>query len=82
MDPQVTWDDLLSAYADGDWNHVEELAEALLDWLQRGGFPPRAVTGSHMGQDWDRVIALAGCRFAVRQARNGGAVCSTPNDDG
>ena len=82
MDPQVTWDDLLSAYAEGDWDRVEELAVALTHWLERGGFPPRAVTSSDMGQDWDRAIALGGCQFALVQARKGGAVCSTPNDDG
>ena len=82
MDPQTAWDDLLSAYADGDWDHVEDLAAALLHWLQRGGFPPRATTGSDMGQDWDRVIALAGCRFALAQARKEGEICSTQRDDG
>ena len=82
MDPQATWDDLLSAYAESDWDRVEELADALIRWLECGGFPPRAVTGSDMNQDWDRTIALAGCRFALVQARKGGAVCSTRHDDG
>jgi len=69
VDPQATWDELLEAYAEADWDRVEELADALIRWLQRGGFPPRAVTGSDMGHDWDRAIALAGCRFATAQAR-------------
>ena len=73
MDPQATWDDLLSAYAEGDWDRVEELAEALLQWLKRGGFPPRATTGSDLGREWDQQIAVAGCRFAATRARKEGA---------
>jgi len=71
MDPQTAWDDLLAAIADGEWHRVEELAEGLRTWLKRGGFPPRAVTGSDLGQDWDRTIALAGCRFALGKAMEG-----------
>jgi hypothetical protein len=82
MDPQASWDQLLEAYADGDWDHVQDLAEGLIHWLSRDGFPPRATTGSDMGRPWDRAIALAGCRFALSQARKRGAVCSTPRDDG
>jgi len=65
MDPQASWDQLLEAYAEGEWEHVQDLAEGLLHWLSRGGFPPRAVTGSDLGQAWDRAIALAACRFAL-----------------
>lgn len=71
MDPQACWNDLLDSLADRDWDRVEELAEALLTWLDRGGFPPRAVTGRDLGADWDREIALAGCRFALAQVREG-----------
>jgi hypothetical protein len=69
MDPQASWEQLLEAYADGDWDRVEDLAEALLTWLERDGFPPRATTGSDLGQDWDRAVALAACRFAQAKAR-------------
>ena len=69
MDPQATWEDLIAAYAEGQWERVEELADSLLQWLCRDGFPPQATTGSDMGKAWDRAIALAGCRFALRQAR-------------
>ncbi len=68
MDPQATWDDLLAAFADGDWLRVDELSDALLTWLQRGGFPPRATTGTDLGQDWDRTAALAACGFAAERA--------------
>ncbi len=64
MDPQVAWDRLLSAYADGDWDQIEEHAEALLGWLDRGGFPPRVVSHTDL-QDFDRTLAYVGCRFAL-----------------
>ena len=82
MDPQAAWDELLDAYANEDWDRVLDVATGLTHWLDRGGFPPRAVTGTDLGQDWDRAIALAGCRFALSQIRKGDAVCFTPSDDG
>ena len=69
MDPQTAWDDLLDALSEQDWDRVEELADGLLHWLGGNGFPPRAVTGSDLGADWDRHIALAGCPFALAKAR-------------
>lgn len=68
MDPQASWDQLLEAYADADWDCVQELAEGLLHWLSRAGFPPRATTGADLGQDWDREIAIAASRFALARA--------------
>ena len=65
MDPQTTWDDLLAAYAAEQWDQLQELADGLLTWIERGGFAPRATTGDDMGQEWDRAIALAACRFAL-----------------
>jgi hypothetical protein len=41
MDPQATWEQLLAAYAAGDWDLIEERASDLLAWLDRGGFPPK-----------------------------------------
>jgi len=82
MDPQAAWDQLLEAYAAEEWDTVLDLAEGLQRWLKSGGFPPRATTGSDLGQPWDRAIALSACRFALAQARKGGALCSTPSGDG
>jgi hypothetical protein len=70
MDPQAAWDRLLEAYTDGDWSVVEETAEGLLQWLHRGGFPPQAVSERHMGDAWNRAIALAAIRFALSEARS------------
>lgn len=68
MDPQATWEQLLDAYAEGDSQRVEELADALLEWLKRGGFPPKATTGADLGPAWDGAIAAAACEFALVQA--------------
>ena len=43
MDPQAAWDQLLAAYAAGDWDVIEERATDLLAWLDRGGFPPTII---------------------------------------
>jgi hypothetical protein len=69
MDPQTAWDELLEALAGRDWDRVQDLSEGLLAWLRNDGFPPRAVTGSDLGADWDRELALTGCRFALAQAK-------------
>lgn len=69
MDPQAAWDHLLEAYTHGDWFVVEELAEGLLEWLHRGGFPPRPVSKGEMGDRWNRVVAVSACRFALSAAR-------------
>jgi hypothetical protein len=64
MDPQATWDQLLAAFADGDWDAIEEHATALKSWLDRGGFPP-TVTTLDLGPEWHRALAIAGCNFAL-----------------
>jgi hypothetical protein len=71
MDPQATWEALLEAISAKDTERTRELAEALLDWMKRGGFPPRATTGSDLGQRWDLAIATAGCGFALCQVQRG-----------
>lgn len=64
MDPQAAWDQLLAAYAAGDWDAIEERATELLSWLDRGGFPPR-VLRQNLGPEWDSSLARAGCLFAI-----------------
>ena len=65
MDPQATWEQLLAAYAAGDWDLIEERATELIEWLDRGGFPPKVLTHSDLGEDGNRVLARAGCLFAL-----------------
>lgn len=59
MDPQITWDDLLSCLAAGQLAKAKDHAENLSQWLTRGGFPPRTLPRIAEGDDLHRVIARA-----------------------
>lgn len=73
MDPHVTWQRLLDAYADDDSDASVEHATALLDWLEKGGFPPRTVSHRRLRPAADRLIALATCRLILDQHPPGGS---------
>jgi hypothetical protein len=45
VDPDETFDLLLLAYKESNWQEAIEYAEALLSWLRIGGFPPQVTTG-------------------------------------
>jgi hypothetical protein len=70
MDPQATLRDLLAAVADRDWDQVDELSEALLTWLQKGGFPPQTLGPPELGRGWHRPVAEFVCYLAKSQARD------------
>jgi hypothetical protein len=57
MDPNQTWSDLSEAFGEEDWDRVDELASALAEWLDRGGFPP-SVTGH---KAFDKLVAKNAC---------------------
>jgi hypothetical protein len=65
MDPQAAWDQLLAAYAEGDWDTIEECATDLLAWLDRGGFPPKVVNRPDLSAEWHEAMARAGCSVAL-----------------
>ena len=72
MDPHAAWKELLEARYLKDWDRAEELATGLLDWLDKGGFPPTTVGHSRLGKAWHRNIAHTTCLFVlvdVKQAR-------------
>lgn len=70
MDPQAAWDQLLAAYAEGDWEAIEERATDLLAWLDRGGFPPKIVSRPELSADWHEAMARAGCSVALDTVRS------------
>lgn len=59
MDPEATWRDLSEAYAESDWDRIEELAGALFQWVHNGGFPPRILGKS----EFDRMVVSSVCSF-------------------
>jgi hypothetical protein len=58
MDPNAAWKEMAAAVENDDWEIADELAEGLLGWLERGGFPP-SITGQ---DEFDRIAAKAACR--------------------
>ncbi|MBI3821260.1 MAG: hypothetical protein HY289_01110 [Planctomycetes bacterium] len=65
MDPQTTWEQLLAAYAEGDWDTVEQRVTDLTAWLDRDGFPPSILNHAGLDPDWNRALARAGCAHAL-----------------
>ena len=68
MDPQAAWDRLQDAYCEGDWEEVRELAESLLDWLNRGGFSPVTTPAEPHDTARQRAEAARFCRSVLQQA--------------
>ena len=70
MDPQATWEQLQEAYGNAEWETVRELAQALLDWLDSGGFPPTTQAGdtADLAERCARVTRF--CRNAIQRAVN------------
>ena len=76
MDPQATWSALLEEWKLGNWPIVAELAESLLIWLYKDGFPPDTMPGVPMGKDWNRIAAKSLSEFSLHRAR---LVLNSPN---
>lgn len=55
MDPTATWEAMAEAVAENDWANAAELADNLIHWLAKGGFPP-IISGV---REFDRVAAKA-----------------------
>ena len=55
MDPNQTWSELASAIERDNWDEATDLAEMLVDWIERQGFPP-TITGI---TTFDRIVTAA-----------------------
>ena len=62
MDPQVTWNELQDAIARNDNEIARDHAVSLMEWLARGGFPPRTSDDPSLDQDAHREAARECCR--------------------
>jgi len=69
MDVQQTWEDLLTAWAEHDWQNVQQISQDILEWLERNGFAPEIVSVQRMGNDVNRVLATAACQYMAELAR-------------
>ena len=67
MDPQATWDQLQEANCIRDWEAVRELAQSLLDWLERGGFPPVTLEANRNDAARQRAIVIRFCNKVLQQ---------------
>jgi hypothetical protein len=80
MDPDAALKDLLNAVQSRAWDRVEEVAEGLLSWMEKRGFPPTTLGPKELGRNWHRTIATFVCYAAqskvrdvrTRRARKGG----------
>ena len=50
MDPNQAWSDFHDAVLNRDLESAKDFAEALSDWLKRGGFPPTGYTRKEVEQ--------------------------------
>jgi hypothetical protein len=68
MDPQQSWNDLLAAWVRRDWEAVLEYCEALIQWLDKDGFPPEFSYPLDLGKDFNRATVRAACEFVFQRA--------------
>lgn len=61
MDPQQAWQDMLDALQSRQWDEAKELANALYEWIRKGGFPPTTVGEESLGKRWHKTIASFTC---------------------
>jgi hypothetical protein len=68
MDPESTWDQLLSALEAGDVEEAADVAGDLIAWLDRLGFPPRISSDHALPEGWRRVVVRAACEATLEMA--------------
>ncbi|MDZ4683530.1 MAG: hypothetical protein SH850_00480 [Planctomycetaceae bacterium] len=70
MDPDAAFAELLAAVGDREWDRIDELADGLLQWLQRRGFPPLTVGSKSLGKEWHSAVATFVCHAAKSKVRD------------
>ena len=70
MDPQATLAELMNAIGCREWQHVREVSDALLTWMENGGFPPETIGPNSLGKRWHRTIATFVCHAATSRANH------------
>lgn len=67
MDPQQAWENLLRAWIRRDWEDVLNYCEALIEWLEKDGFPPEFSYPLELGKDLNRATVRAACDFILQR---------------
>lgn len=70
MDPDVALKELLDAVQSRAWDRVEELADGLLSWMKKRGFPPTTLGPKELGRQWHTTIATFVCYAAQSKVRD------------
>lgn len=65
MDPQAAWNEMLEAIFQSDWEIAQERSEALLGWMDKGGFPPQTAEVP-MSRQWNQAMAKFGCLITLQ----------------
>ncbi len=52
---------MLDALERKQWEPAKELADALYDWLGKGGFPPTTIGAKSIGKRWHTAVAQFVC---------------------
>lgn len=68
MDPQETFEAMLAALRNREWELVEDTSDALRTWMNRGGFPPETLGADSLGAEWHGTIAAFVCDLAASRA--------------
>jgi hypothetical protein len=70
MDPEIAWRSMLEALGASEMETACAYAEDLLDWIRRGGFPPRIVTvptlPAELQSELDKQLAMVACEFVLQ----------------
>ena len=65
MDPDVAWQEMITAVAKRDAEEARERAEALLDWLSKRGYPPKTASDPKLPQGWHRSLTYFACHWVL-----------------
>lgn len=52
---------MLDALTHKQWDDAKELADALHEWIRKGGFPPITIGDESLGRNWHKTIATFVC---------------------
>jgi hypothetical protein len=64
MDPEATWNELVEAIISRNRLDAISSARTLIEWLNRGGFPPK-VSLKDLSSDWQSYFCRRACESVV-----------------